>query len=129
MIVALALDGTHPTDQFAFTQLQVAHRARGGAKVDEQRLPKAERRQDAVIVRAMAAISVPGEGEAPKAGYPDGRFRVLKPEPVALTLELPEFERLQKFFDADSMLWNVVVVDAIEDFSQRMSAAVAKASV
>lgn len=119
MTVRLALDGTNPADRFAFTLLEQAFRARGGTR--DQKLPKAERRKDAAIKLAIGAISTPkDDGPEPKPGEPDGRLRALKPEPCELVLEVPEFERLQGFYDSEDMQWLPHVCDVVEELSQRL---------
>ena len=126
MMIVLGMNGTIPADQFAFSLLMSAFRARGGVAPESQRLSKSDRRADAKINEALREISVIDpdvKADPPKAGVPDARPRVLKNEPVELMLEQPEFERLQKFFDADTMLWQTHVVEVAEELSQRLARA------
>ena len=128
MTVSLALDGSSPSDGYAYLLLEQAFRLRGGTK--DQKLPKAERRKDACIKAALDRISVPrdSEGPAPAPGEPDGRPRQLCEGPQALVLEIPEFERLVSFFDSEEMVWSTHVVDVAEQTSQRLAAALHAAS-
>lgn len=143
MTVKMHFDGTNPEERYDFTLVLHAFTQRGGEanKRDERGLPaqpnlsKADRRSDAAIKRALYAISEPipsyelADGAskdypAPKPGEPDVRPRKLKEAAdLALVLEQPEFERLQKFFDSETMGWFALAADRVEEISQRMSAA------
>lgn len=148
MIVKMHFDGTNVEERYDFTQILTAFSSRGGevGKRDERGMPvqqtlsKADRRSDAAIKKALYGISEPvlsyplADGTTrdyptPKPGEPDLRPRQLKDlAELVLTLEQPEFERLQRFFDSDLMGWFALAADRIEEISQRMAAAMASAS-
>lgn len=129
-MVKLELNGSDNVDKYAFELLQQAHRARGGAEPTTQKLTKAERRQDGLITRAFKNISdSSSKGTTPEPPAIDGRLRELKAGVQYLELEQPEYERLQKFFDADAMAWSTLICDETEEISQRLARALAASSV
>lgn len=137
MKVTMHFDGTDPDERFDFTLLCTAFNQRGGAVGREgQTLSTADRRSDATIKRALYAMSEPvllndvgKEYPAPKPGEPDLRPRqLLTKSNLELVLEQPEFSRLVKFFDAETMVWFPGVVDRADEVSQRLTAALASAA-
>lgn len=123
MLRRVQFDGTNEMDKAHFTLLREAFLGRGSAKQEDRR-SKDDHRSESRIKRAMDSISVPREvvgQEAPKPGAPDLRSRDLKEEKVTLTLEQPDFSRLQKY--ADETQWMPHVIDLAMDLTDRLDAA------
>lgn len=97
-----------------------AFRSRGSAEPG-QRVAKADRRMESRILRALKAIGTP-IGEAPADGDPDLReWHLLETEGGTLTLEQPEFAKLQKFIEETK--WQSLVSDVETDLEDWFDAA------
>ncbi len=102
----LTFDAT-PEHVTYFHLLYEAFRSRGSA-APETRVSKEEMRTDAKILRALKTVSGP-IGDPPPAAAVDTRLRALKPEGGVVTLEQPEFKRLQTYVEATQ--WTSTATD------------------